>query len=257
MVQNVFDLAFMNFLQFFATSLAEKLNHISVHFLFSKVPEEDPAQSSESTQQSATCVQRQKISAPNNDPSNNFVTRKPSLEMVSGRSVAHIVLCAVLSLIPAIMCERNTSDGLHVPHPQPSVTVVFPAHGQIISEAKWTMRIQFSNFEGLSAIVMFGTGQSLNLSPLDSNFAVVISDFENGPYDVSVIMLDGNRNPVGGSGEASLTFVMNVSAPMDADSMPGAPAASNLPPRLNAFRSLHLNVLRMALSYSRSIDTNM
>ncbi len=177
--------------------------------------------------------------------------------MLSGGIVARIVLFAFLSQIPAILCERNTSDGLHAPLQLPSVTIVFPAHGQIITEAKWTMRIQFSNFEGLSAIVMFGTGQSLNLSPLDSNFAVVISDFENGPYDVSVIMLDGSRNPVGTSGEASLTFIMNVSAPMDADSTPGAPAASNLPPRLNAFRSLHLNVLRMALSYSRSVDTNM
>jgi hypothetical protein len=103
------------------------------------------------------------------------------------------------------------------------------------------------------------TGQSLNLSPLDTSFAVVITDFENGPYDVSVIMLDSNRNPVGASGEASVTFIVNVSAP-DAGGISGNSAASRLPLRLISVqrsRSLSLNVLRIAISYSRSVDAKM
>ena len=103
------------------------------------------------------------------------------------------------------------------------------------------------------------TGQSLNLSPLDTSFAVVITDFENGPYDVSVIMLDSNRNPVGASGEASVTFIVNVSAP-DAGGISGNSAASRLPLRLisvHRSRSLSLNVLRIAISYSRSVDAKM
>jgi len=97
------------------------------------------------------------------------------------------------------------------------------------------------------------------LSPLDSSFDIFITDFENGPYDVSVILLDSNRNPVGASGEASVTFIVNVSLPQhDSDLEPFS--ASPLPRRLNAAqqpRSLALNVLRIALSYSRSIDAKM
>ena len=174
-------------------------------------------------------------------------------------------LLFLLSQIPALLCESNADESSRVPRKDlstegPSVMIVFPENGAIMTEEKWTMRLQFSKFEGLSAIVMFGTGQSLNLSPLDTNFAIVITDFENGPYDVSVIMLDSNRNPVGPPGEAFVTFVVNVSAPVGAGSVSETSASTHVPRRLNdaqRSRSLSLNVLRIALSYSRSVDAKM
>lgn len=171
-------------------------------------------------------------------------------------------LLFLLLQVPALLGESIPTTGAAVPpkHEGPSVAIIFPEHGAVITEVKWTIRLQFSHFHGLSAIVMFGTGQSLNLSPLDTNFAVVITDFENGPYDVSVIMLDTNRNPVGASGETSVSFVVNVSAPVDEGGISGNSAASRFPLRLNSAQrslSLSLNVLRIAISYSRSVDAKM
>jgi hypothetical protein len=191
------------------------------------------------------------------------------------RTVAPVLWLALFlfySTIPAAICQSSTAEASQAP----AVVIAFPENGAVIREQRWSMKLRFSHFQGLSALVMFGTGvsvflsaclsvhvpatgQSLNLSPLDSSFDIVITDFENGPYDVSVILLDSNRNPVGASGEASITFIVNVSLPQhDTDLEPFS--ASPLPRRLNAAqqpRSLALNVLRIALSYSRSIDAKM
>jgi hypothetical protein len=164
-----------------------------------------------------------------------------------------------------LFCRSNATEGLQDASQVsftdgPTATIIFPQNGAIISESKWTMQLQFSHFQGLSAVVMFGTGQSVNLKSLDSNFALIISDFENGPYQCTVIMLDSDRNPVGGSGEASVYFIVNVTASVETGDLSATSAPSHFPRRLNAYRqsrSLGLKVLRIALSYSRSIDAKM
>ena len=182
-----------------------------------------------------------------------------SLHMVICRSFGPLwlMLCLLHCQMPAHLCQIDSAFQVSPSQGHPSVTIIFPERGAIISDSKWTMRLQFSQFEGLSAIVMFGTGQSLDLKSLSSSFSLILSDFENGPYDVSVLMLDSNRNPVGSSGEASVSFIMNASVSVD---VLGMSAASHLPHRLSAprhSRPLALNVLRIALSYSRSIDAKM
>ena len=191
-----------------------------------------------------------------------------SPHMVFCRSVASfwLVFCMLHSRMPAHICHQsNPVEALQVSPGDissqgPTVRIIFPEFGAIISDSKWTMRLEFSNFEGMLAIVMFGTGQSLNLNSLSSSFSLFLTDFENGPYDVSVLMLDSNRNPLGGAGEARVSFSLNASVSADASRLSGMPAASHLPHRLNAprhSRPLALNVLRIALSYSRSIDAKM
>jgi hypothetical protein len=185
--------------------------------------------------------------------------------VIRSSSFLWLALVFLHSQMPVILGQSNSSESLPDTRMDsvadgPSATIVFPKNGAVISDSKWTMRLQFSGFQGLSAIVMFGTGQSLNLNSLDTNFALIITDFENGPYDCTVIMLDSNRNPVGGAGEASVSFVVNVSAPAEAGDASGSSPTQHLPRRLNAYRdsrSLCLKVLRIALSYSRSIDAKM
>jgi hypothetical protein len=183
--------------------------------------------------------------------------------MLNGKLVLTLLLLQVQVL--AVLCRSDSSEC-----PQeavadsegPSVAITYPNNGAVISESKWVMTLEFCRFQGLSlsAIVMFGTGQSLNLNSLDKHFNVVITDFENGPYDVSVILLDSNRNPLGAFGEARVSFVVNVSDAADAAVTAALPQGSNFPHRLHATpsaRALPLNVLRIALSFSRSIDMKM